>query len=208
MEELNFYVCEHCGNLVEAIEQTKVPMMCCGQKMTKIQPGVVEASIEKHLPVVAVLGNVVKVTVGQVEHPMVAEHSILWVCLQTDKGVYRKKLQVGSEPTVKFAIMDEKPLAVYAYCNLHGLWKTEIVEKPVCNLKPLDVNPNQNYTVCNCNNVSYQDILKAIYAHDDISTVMDIFEDVKNTTKCSTGCGGCYDKVVAIISEVLANGEK
>ena len=121
-----FYICEHCGNLVEVINDAGVPMKCCGQNMTKLEAGVVEASHEKHIPVVNVEGNVVKVNVGSVEHPMAEEHSILWVYLQTDKGGQRKCLEVGKAPVVTFALNDEKPVAVYAYCNLHGLWKSEI----------------------------------------------------------------------------------
>ena len=126
MCETRFYVCEHCGNLIGIIHDAGVPMMCCGQKMTKLEPGTVEASVEKHLPVVSVEENTVKVEVGSVSHPMTEEHSIVWVYLQTDRGGQRKCLKVGDEPIVTFALADEKPLAVYAYCNLHGLWKTEI----------------------------------------------------------------------------------
>ena len=100
--------------------------MCCGQKMTKLEPGVVEASHEKHIPVVTVKDNIVTVTIGSVEHPMVEEHHIVWVYLQTDRGGQRKCLEVGKAPVVSFAMADEKPIAAYAYCNLHGLWKTEI----------------------------------------------------------------------------------
>jgi superoxide reductase len=120
-----YYVCEHCGNLVEMVHNAGVPMMCCGKKMKELEPGVVEASHEKHIPVASVEGNVVNVAVGSVEHPMAAEHSILWVSLQTDKGVHRKNLEVGKAPVVSFSLVDEKPIAVYAYCNLHGLWKSE-----------------------------------------------------------------------------------
>lgn len=126
MKNKKFYICEKCGNLVESIHNSGVPMMCCGQKMTALEPGVVEASHEKHKPVVSVNGNSVKVAVGSVEHPMAAEHSILWVYLETDSGFYRKPLEVGKPPVVEFAIANEKPVAAYAYCNLHGLWKTEI----------------------------------------------------------------------------------
>ena len=108
------------------IHDAGVPMMCCGQKMTKLEPGTVEASHEKHIPVVTVEGNNVKVVIGSVEHPMVEEHSILWVYLQTTKGGQRKCLEVGKAPEVTFALADEKPVAAYAYCNLHGLWKSEI----------------------------------------------------------------------------------
>ncbi len=121
-----FYICERCGNLVGMISESGVPMMCCGQKMTKLEAGVVEASREKHIPAVTVEGNAVTVTVGSVEHPMTNEHSILWVYLLTDRGGQRKCLEVGKAPVVTFALSDEKPLAVYAYCNLHGLWKKDI----------------------------------------------------------------------------------
>ena len=107
------------------IHDAGVPMMCCGQKMTKLEPGVVEASKEKHIPVVCVDGKTVTVTVGSVEHPMLEEHSILWVYLQTNRGGQRKCLEVGKAPVVTFALADETPVAAYAYCNLHGLWKTE-----------------------------------------------------------------------------------
>ena len=123
---VKFFVCEHCGNVVEKVEDHGVPVMCCGKKMAELIPGVVEASHEKHIPVAKVEGNLVKVAVGSVEHPMAEEHSILWVALESDKGLYRKHLEVGKAPEAVFALADEKPVAVYAYCNLHGLWKSEI----------------------------------------------------------------------------------
>ncbi len=126
MNENIFYICEHCGNLVGMINNAGVPLVCCGQKMTKLEPGTVEASREKHIPVVKVDGDTVKVEVGSVAHPMAEEHSILWVYLQTDKGGQRKCLEVGGEPAVTFALSGEKPVAVFAYCNLHGLWKADI----------------------------------------------------------------------------------
>ena len=125
MCETKFFICEKCGNLVGAIHESGVPMKCCGQNMTKIEAGTVEASREKHIPVASVEGDKVVVNVGSVAHPMVPEHSIEWVYLQTDKGGQRKCLKAGQEPTVTFALCDETPVAVYAYCNLHGLWKTE-----------------------------------------------------------------------------------
>ncbi len=126
MKETRFYICEHCGNLVGMINDSGVPMMCCGKKMTKLEPGTVEASHEKHIPVAAVEGNTVKVTVGSVLHPMLEEHNIAWIYLQTDKGGQRKSLEVGKEPVATFALSDEKPVAVYAYCNLHGLWRADL----------------------------------------------------------------------------------
>ncbi len=199
-----FYICEHCGNLIGMINDAGVPMMCCGKKMTKLEPGAVEASHEKHIPVVSVDGNIVSVYVGEVEHPMTEEHSILWVYLQTDKGGQRKCLDVGKAPAVTFALADETPVAVYAFCNLHGLWKADIEEELVCDLKPLDTKAVQNYKICNCNNVTYFDILDAVQKHGKLEQLLDVFEDVKNTTKCTTGCGGCYERVLAVISEMMS----
>ena len=125
MCENKFYICEHCGNLIGMIHDAGIPMMCCGQKMTKLEPGTVEASHEKHIPVVKVDGNTVKVEIGSVAHPMVEEHSILWVYLHTDKGGQRKCLEIGEQPAVTFALSDERPIAAYAYCNIHGLWMSK-----------------------------------------------------------------------------------
>lgn len=126
MKEMKFFVCEHCGNMIGVIHDAGVPMMCCGQKMKRLEAGTVEASREKHIPVVKFDGNTVTVSVGSVEHPMAEEHNIQWVYLQTDRGGQRKCLEVGKAPVVTFALADEKPIAVYAYCNLHGLWKADI----------------------------------------------------------------------------------
>lgn len=121
-----FYICEKCGNLVELVEESGAPLVCCGQKMTELVPGTVEASREKHIPVAEIVGNIVKVNVGSVNHPMAEEHSILWIELITDKGSARKYLAPGEAPYAEFAINGEKPVAVLAYCNLHGLWKADL----------------------------------------------------------------------------------
>lgn len=126
MCENKFYICEHCGNIVGLVNNANVPLMCCGQKMKLLEPGTVEASHEKHIPVVSVNDGVVEVNVGSVAHPMTEEHSILWVYLQTCRGGQRKCLRPGDAPVVRFALLDETPVAVYAYCNLHGLWKADI----------------------------------------------------------------------------------
>lgn len=126
MKETKFYVCEECGNIVGLIHDSGAPLVCCGQRMKELKAGTVEASREKHIPVAKVEGNTVKVSVGSVAHPMAEEHHIAWVYLLTDKGGQRKNLEVASAPEVTFALADEKPVAVYAYCNLHGLWKVDI----------------------------------------------------------------------------------
>ncbi len=126
MSDNRFFICEHCGNTAGLIKDAGVPMMCCGQKMIRLEPGVVEASHEKHIPVAKVEGNLVTVEIGSIAHPMTEEHSITWVYLQTDKGGQRKNLAPGEEPKTTFALADEKAVAVYAYCNLHGLWKADL----------------------------------------------------------------------------------
>ena len=123
---MNLFICKHCGNLAGLIVKSGVPMVCCGDKMTELVPNTVEASTEKHLPDVKVSGDTVSVQVGSVPHPMEAEHYIGFIYLQTEKGGQRKSLKAGDEPKAEFAVKDDKPVAVYAYCNLHGLWKTEI----------------------------------------------------------------------------------
>ena len=131
MEEFNmkntkFYICPHCGNIVEMVHNAGPKPFCCGQKMNELVPNTVEASGEKHIPAVHVVENRVDVNVGSVNHPMEEVHWSEWVQLITDQGSYRKWLNPGQAPNVSFLLNGEKPLAVYAYCNLHGLWKTEL----------------------------------------------------------------------------------
>ena len=122
--EQKFYICSHCSNIIAKVKDVGVPVMCCGQKMTEIIPGTTEASQEKHIPVYQVEGNIVTVRVGAVDHPMTAEHLIEWVSLQTKQGNQRKILAPGQEPVVRFALCEgDEVEAVYAYCNLHGLWR-------------------------------------------------------------------------------------
>ena len=126
MKNVKFYICPRCGNIVEMVHDAGVNPVCCGQKMNELVPGAIEASGEKHIPAVNVEGGILEVNVGSVDHPMVDVHWIEWVQLVTDKGSYRKWLNPGEAPHVKFLLGEEKPIAVYAYCNLHGLWKAEI----------------------------------------------------------------------------------
>ena len=121
-----FYICRHCGNLVGMVHTSGVPMICCGEKMEALVPNTTEAAGEKHLPVVSVEGDTVRVAVGSVAHPMTPEHSIQWIYLETEQGGQRKALQPGDAPEAVFALTGDKPVAVYAYCNLHGLWMTKL----------------------------------------------------------------------------------
>lgn len=125
-KEVKFYICKHCGNIVGLIHDSGVPLVCCGEKMSELVPNTTEGATEKHLPVVEMDGNIVKVSVGSVEHPSTEEHYIAWVYLQTAHGGQRKAIKPGDKPEVSFALQDDELIAVYAYCNLHGLWKTEI----------------------------------------------------------------------------------
>ena len=118
-----FYICKTCGKIIDVINETKIPTVCCGQKMTHLVPGAVEASVEKHIPVYEVKDNKVLVNVGSVDHPMVDVHYIEWVSLETKAGSQLKHLEPNQAPKVCFSICeDDEVVAVYAYCNLHGLW--------------------------------------------------------------------------------------
>ena len=124
-KETKFFVCEHCGNLVEMIHDAGVPMMCCGQKMTELKPNTTDAAVEKHVPVVKVEGDTVTVDVSSVTHPMTEEHHIAWIYLETEKGGQRKVLDPTAAPEAKFQLVDDKAIKAFAYCNLHGLWAAD-----------------------------------------------------------------------------------
>lgn len=119
-----FLKCNRCGNIIAMVHESGVTPVCCGEKMNEMIPGTTEASVEKHVPVYRVEGNRVIVTVGSVAHPMTEEHYIEWVSLSTKIGNQRKLLTPDSAPEVCFSICEgDEVEAVYAYCNLHGLWK-------------------------------------------------------------------------------------
>lgn len=126
MDDHKFFLCAHCGNLVGMIHSTGVPIICCGEPMKQLEANTSEGAGEKHLPVIKADGNKVTVEVGATFHPMTEEHSIQWIYLQTKKGGQRKGLLPGGKPCAVFALEDDEPVAAFAYCNLHGLWKTEL----------------------------------------------------------------------------------
>ncbi len=126
-KDQKFFICKHCGNLVGMIDDSGVPIICCGEPMTELKANTVDASKEKHVPVAKIDGSAVTVTVGSVLHPMTEEHHIAWIYLMTEEGGQRKCLAAGDKPEVTFALTEgDKALAAFAYCNLHGLWKSEI----------------------------------------------------------------------------------
>ena len=121
-----FKICRHCGNLVSVYRDSGVAMSCCGQEMETLVPNTTDAAGEKHVPAVTVADGKVTAKVGTVTHPMLPEHFIQWIALETENGVQRKILKPGEAPEATFPVEGEKPLAVYEFCNLHGLWKTEL----------------------------------------------------------------------------------
>jgi len=112
--------------MVGMIHSSGVPIICCGEEMKEIIPNSVDASKEKHVPDVTIEGDMVSVKVGSAPHPMLPEHHIEWIYVQTDCGGERKNLSPGDEPSARFGLKDEKALAVFAYCDLHGLWVKEL----------------------------------------------------------------------------------
>lgn len=124
---MKFYVCNHCGNIVQFVKNKGVPVVCCGEKMSELIPGTSDGAVEKHVPAVKVEGSRVTVTVGSVEHPMQDAHYIEWVILETEKGYQKVDLKPDQPPVAEFVVPEgDKPIAAYEYCNLHGLWKAEI----------------------------------------------------------------------------------
>ena len=124
--DVKFYRCSVCGQLVAIVKPTGVPVVCCGKPMEKVVAGSTDAAAEKHVPVYEVKDGTVTVCIGSVPHPMTEEHFIEWVFLKTKFGNQRKALRPGEEPKVCFKICDgDEVEAVYAYCNLHSLWRTK-----------------------------------------------------------------------------------
>ncbi len=122
--EMKFYRCPVCGQIVAIVKKTGVPLVCCGKPMEEIIPGTTDASQEKHVPVYEVKDGKVFVKVGSVAHPMEDAHYIEWIALKTKFGNQRKALKPGDAPEAVFCICEgDEVEAVYAYCNLHSLWK-------------------------------------------------------------------------------------
>ncbi len=112
--------------MIAYLNKAACNVRCCGEEMEKLVPNTSDGAGEKHVPVIAVTGNLVKVTVGSVEHPMLDAHYIEWIALETERGMQRKRLMPGEKPEAVFALAEgEKAIAAYEYCNLHGLWKAE-----------------------------------------------------------------------------------
>ena len=123
---MKVYKCTKCGNMISYLNKDACDVKCCGEAMVELVPNTTDAACEKHVPVIEIEGNTVTVKVGSVAHPMMEEHSIQWIVLETEQGRQRKTLKPGDEPVAVFAIADgDKVVEAYEYCNLHGLWKAE-----------------------------------------------------------------------------------
>lgn len=125
--ELEYFVSKDSGIIVEVVKGKDAGADCCPEIMKVLKAGVTDAAVEKHVPVYTMDGDVLHVAVGEVNHPMVEEHFIEWVAIQTNQGTQRKYLHPGQEPCIDFKLCaDEQVEAIYAYCNLHGLWKCAV----------------------------------------------------------------------------------
>ncbi len=119
-----FFRCNLCGNIVGLVKNGGGQLVCCGQPMEKLEANVTDASHEKHVPVIVKEGEKLIVSVGSAPHPMVPEHYIEWIALVTDDRSVIVHLKPGMEPKTEFCAFPKA--IVYAYCNLHGLWKAEL----------------------------------------------------------------------------------
>ena len=123
---MKFFKCKHCGKIIAMVNDKSVPTMCCGERMEELEPNTQDGAHEKHIPVIEMEGNIVTVKVGEVEHPMMDAHYIMWIALETNMGNQRKVLKPGDKPVAQFALLPgEKVVRAVEFCNLHGLYATE-----------------------------------------------------------------------------------
>lgn len=123
---MDIYRCELCGNIVTKVVSGAGPLSCCGQPMTILKAGVVDAAVEKHVPSLQLDGDVLSVQIGEVVHPMQPEHYIQMILVQQENKVQYVTLSPEQKPNASFVIDPSKPVAVYEYCNLHGLWRADL----------------------------------------------------------------------------------
>lgn len=125
--KMKFYICPTCGNVVELVEDHGMSVFCCGKKMDELVPNTVEAAVEKHIPVATVENGALKVSVGEVEHPSIAAHWIPFIAVKAGDLVMRRSIKATEKPEAIFPLGDFKgEVEVYAWCNLHGMWKSTI----------------------------------------------------------------------------------
>ena len=124
---MKVFKCEKCGKTLLTMADSGCIPHCCGEEMTLLSANTTDGALEKHVPFVQQEGCAVTVQVGEVEHPMLEQHYIEWVILETDKGAHVCYLKPGEKPAARFLLPEgETAIAAYEYCNLHGFWKKEI----------------------------------------------------------------------------------
>ncbi len=124
---MKVFKCEKCGKMLMTMADSGCIPHCCGEEMTLLKANTTDGALEKHVPAVTAEGAKVSAQVGEVEHPMLEAHYIQWIALETTNGVQVRYLKPGEKPTASFVLAEgEKAVAVYEYCNLHGLWKKEL----------------------------------------------------------------------------------
>lgn len=126
VDETKFYHCEHCGNVVVVVSDGGAVPSCCGEPMALLEAKETGAGAERHVPVVGRDGEKLVVRVGEARHDMVAEHLIEWIALERAGRLCVTFLGPEEEPTAKFADCGCEGGTVYAYCNIHGLWKANV----------------------------------------------------------------------------------
>lgn len=122
--ELKFYRCNTCKKIVVQLNKAGCPTMCCGKAMEEMRVGTTDGAAEKHVPAVTKEDGKLIVNVGSVDHPMLDNHYIEFIVVEYTDGFRIKYLNPGDVPHAEFEA--EGAVAVYEYCNLHGLWKTEL----------------------------------------------------------------------------------
>lgn len=123
-KNVKFYKCLTCENVIGLIDGDPKNLKCCGNNMEQMEPNTVDAAKEKHVPVCKREGDRLIVSVGDVEHPMTDDHYIMWIAQVTDNQTTRVRLHPGEIPQAEFPYIGDA--VIYAYCNKHGLWKTDI----------------------------------------------------------------------------------
>lgn len=122
----DIYYCEKCGNVIEVLNAKAPALVCCGEKMKKLEPKSEDASVEKHVPFIEEKDGGILVKVGQnAAHPMLENHYIKFIEILTKNAVYRKELNIGDAPEAFFDVKIDDVIEAREWCNLHGLWKTK-----------------------------------------------------------------------------------
>lgn len=118
---LEVFRCADCGMIAMITHDGSGEMACCGQPMVRAEENVVDASTEKHIPVVERADDRMVVRVGDVPHPMDPSHYIEWIEVNSGPDLFVRGLKPGNEARATFPGYREG-VKVRAYCNLHGLW--------------------------------------------------------------------------------------